>query len=297
MMRFSQTVIVADIGGHGTEVALVTGGENRVGRLVATSGTDDLGAATLDRALAGHVLEQVRGDLAASDLHDPANWATVRDVVVTCQRAREDLVRNTSTVVDVRLPAHSVRVRVVRAEFESSAHEPIRVGLSTIAHVMDHARENGTEADAIVLTGEVTQTPLLTEVISAQWPTRVVIPPRPEWATASGTVHIATHRSQHRLITPLRPTHPTVSNPHQPRPVHNRTDGPPPPRRTPKTPATPSQNMPSVPHVRSTGSKRKWSLKWGAASRQAPAHRDPRHTPRHRYPTPPRRGDPIAYLV
>jgi hypothetical protein len=44
MMRFSRTVIVADIGGHGTEVALVTGAANRVGRLVATSRTDDLGA-------------------------------------------------------------------------------------------------------------------------------------------------------------------------------------------------------------------------------------------------------------
>jgi hypothetical protein len=264
VMSVSETVIVADISGQGTEVALVTGAVDHVGRLVATSRTDDLGSAGLDRALARHVLEQVRGQLPASYLHDPANRGIVQDVVLASRRARDDLVRHTSTVVDVRLPAKSVRVRVVRAEFESLACEPIRTGLSAIAHLMDQARENGIEVNAIVLTGEVARTPLLTELISAQWPTRVLIPPCPEWSTASGAARVAARRSQPRWITPLSPARPNVSNSPRPQPVRSRADGPLPPRSIPQAPAAPSHAMPSVPHFRSTGNERKWTLKWGA---------------------------------
>jgi Hsp70 protein len=262
VMSSSETVVIADISDQGTEVALVTGAEDHVGRIVTTSRTDDLGSAGLDRALARYVLEQVRGQLPTAD--DPANRGIVQDVVVASRLAREDLIRHTSTVVDVRLPAQSVRVRVVRAEFESLAHELIRAGLSAVAHVMDHARENGIEVNAIVLTGGAARTPLLTELISAQWPTRVLIPPCPEWSTASGTARIAVHRSQPRWITPLSPAHPNVSNSPRPQPVQSRADGPQPPRRIPKAPATSSQAMPPVPHVRSTSNERKWTLKWGA---------------------------------
>jgi molecular chaperone DnaK (HSP70) len=296
-MNFSETVVVADIGDQGTEVALITGAENHIGRLDATSRTDDLGSAALDRALARHVLEQVRGDLPAADLHDPTNRDIVRDVVAACRRAREDLVRHPSAVVDVCLPAHRVPVRVVRTEFESLAHEPIRAGLSAISHLMDQARENGIEVDAIVLTGEVARTPMLTELISAQWPTRVIIPSFPEWATASGTTHIAVHRSLPRLIPPLSPARPNVSNPARPHLAQSRADGSPPAQRNFKTPATPSQAMPSVPRVKPVRSERKWTLRWGAiqltaafisdSHRQANGHRDresslrPRAVPRH----------------
>ncbi|MGH3827580.1 MAG: Hsp70 family protein [Pseudonocardiaceae bacterium] len=228
VMRFSETVIIADIGGQGTEVALVTGAENHVGRLVATSRTGGLSSAGLDRALAGHVLEQVRGHLPVANPHDPVNRAIVQDVVASCRRAREDLTRHTSTVVDVRLPARGVRVRVVRTEFESLARESIHAALSSIAHLMGQARESGISVDAVVLTGEVAHTPLLTELMSAQWPIRVVIPPCPEWAVANGTAHIAAHRSTR----------------------HNRD--------------TPSPATLSAPDARSAGSERKWTLRWGA---------------------------------
>jgi molecular chaperone DnaK (HSP70) len=264
MMNSSETAIVADICNQGTEVALVTGAANHVGRLVAASRTDDLGSAALDRALARHVLEQVRGQLPASNLRDFANRGIVRDVVAASRLARQDLVRHTSTVVDVRLPAHSVPVRIVRAEFESLAREPIHAGLSSIAHLMDYAHDNGIEVSAIVLTGEVARTPLLTELISAQWSTRVVIPPSPEWATASGTAHIAVGRSQPRLITPLSPERPNVSNPARPQPVQSKADRPQLLRRDPKIPASSSQARPAASGVQAAASERKWTLRWGA---------------------------------
>ncbi|PZS14025.1 MAG: hypothetical protein DLM60_19825 [Pseudonocardiales bacterium] len=261
VMRFSETVIVADIGGHGTEVALVTGAENQAGRLEATSRTDDLSSAELDRALARHVLEQVRSRLPAPDLHDQANRAIVRGVVAACRVGREDLVRHTSTVIDVSLPSHKIPVRVVRAEFESLIREPILGGLSAIAHLMDQARENGIKVDAILLTGEVARTPLLSELLSAQSASRVVIPPFPEWAAASGAAHIAARRPQPRVIAPRSPARPNLP-PSQPR--QSPVNQPPPPRRSPKTPSAASQAVPAVPHVRSTGKERKWTLRWGA---------------------------------
>ena len=239
----SETALVADIGSDGTEVALVTGGENHAGRLAATSRTNDLSATGLDRALARHVLEQVRGHLPDSDLTNSANRAIARNVVAACRRARADLVRQAATTIDVRLPAHRVPVRVIRAEFESLAREPIYAGLSTIAQVMRQACDKGIEVAAIVLTGEAAHTPLLTELISAHWPCRVIIPPCPEWAAASGAAQIALRRCPARPSTPLSPS----------------------PR-------------PAVRQAPATG-ERRWTLRWGAlqltaalVSRAVPGH-------------------------
>jgi molecular chaperone DnaK (HSP70) len=240
MITFSETAIVADIGGEGTEVALVTGAENHVGRVVATWRTDDLGSAGLDRALARYVIEQVRGHLPAAELPDSAKRAAVAD----CRRARRDLVQETSTVVDVHLPARRVPVRVVRAEFEALAREPIRAGLAAIAHLMGRARENGVEVDAIVLTGESARTPLIAEMMSAQWPIRLVIPPSPKWATASGAAHIAARRSQPRLNTPLSSGRSYVPN--QPQPSKYLADRRLPPRGGLKAAAIPKHAMPAV---------------------------------------------------
>ena len=261
MMSFSETVIVAEIGGDGTELALVTGADNQPGRIEATSRTDDLSSTGLDRALARHVLEQVRSHLPAPDLHDRANRTIIQAVVAACRVGREELIRHTSTVVDVRLPAHNVPVRVVRAEFESLAREPIHVLLSSIAHLMDQSRKNGIEVDAIVLTGKLARTPLVTELLSAQWTTRVVVPPFPEWAAASGAAHIAARRRQPRVIAPLSAAR---SNVVQLPPRQSRFDGPSAPSRRPQAPSAPSQAMPAVADVQLTRSERKWTLRWGA---------------------------------
>lgn len=248
-MSCSETVVVADVGACGTEVALVTGAPNHVGRLQAISRTDDLSSAGLDRALARHVLEQVRGHLPDSNFANRANRATVRDVITASRRARQELVRHTSTVVNVRLPAQCIPVRIVRAEFESLAREPIDAGLSTIAHIMQQAREKKIEVNAVVLTGEVARTPLLAELISAQWSCRPIIPASPEWAAASGAAHIAVRRSSTRTITPLSPAHPKASISQHPQSAQSK--------------AAPYRGMPSVRHARPPA-ERKWTLRWGA---------------------------------
>jgi hypothetical protein len=263
-MSCSETVIVADIGAHGTDVSLVTGAHNNVGRVETTSRTDDLSSGGLDHALARHVLEQVRGHLTDSDRADATYRATVRDVVTACRRAREDLAQHPSAVVDVCSPTQRIPVRVVRAEFEALAHEAIYTGLSAIAHVIRQAHENGIEVNAIVLTGEVARTPLLTELISAQWSGRLIIPPCPEWAAATGAAHIAVRRAPSRPITPVRPARPKVSSPPQPQSMKSR--------------AIPSAGKPSIRHARSTG-ERRWTLRWGAV--QVTAALVPRAVPRH----------------
>ena len=249
LMSHSETAIVADIGGQRTEVALVTGAEDHVGSVGATSRTDDLSAAELDRALARHVLEQAGADLPEPDLTGFANRAIVRDVLAACRRARKDLIRDTSTVVDLRLPARHIPVRIVRAEFEALAREPICAGLSTIARVIRQARDNGNEVNAIVITGELARVPLITELISAQWACRVNIPPSPEWAAASGAAQLAVRRAPSRPITSLSPARLRASSPQQPQPVASR--------------AVPSLHVASARHARPTG-ERKWTLRWGA---------------------------------
>ena len=121
----------------------MTGAENQAGRLEATSRTDDLSSDGLDRALARHVLEQVRSRLPAPDLHDQANRAIVRGVVAACRGGREGLVRHTSTVIHVSLPSHTTTMRVVRPEFAALARVPIRGGLSAIANHRARYRATG----------------------------------------------------------------------------------------------------------------------------------------------------------
>jgi molecular chaperone DnaK (HSP70) len=259
-MSCSETVIVADIGAHGTDVSLVTGAENHVGRLEATARTDDLGSAELDKTLASHVLEQVRGHFTHSDGTDPSYRATVRDVVTACRRARQDLVQHTSAVIDVCLPTQRIPVRIVRAEFEELVRKAIDAGVSTIAHVFRQARQNGIEVNAIMITGEVSRIPLLTELVSAQWSGRLVIPPCPEWAAATGAAQIAVRRAPSRPITSMRPARPKVPSSQQPQSVQSR--------------AIPPRDKPLIRHVRLTG-ERKWTLRWGTV--QVTAALVPRH--------------------
>jgi hypothetical protein len=263
-MSCSETVIVADFGEHGTDVSLVTGARDRVGQLEATSRTDELGSAALDHALAKHVLDQVHGHLTDSDRADPAYRATVRDVVTACRRARQDLVQRTSAVVDVCFCTQHIPVRIVRSEFDELARKAIDAGISTIARIIRQACEDGIELNAILLTGEASRTPLLTELISAQWSGRLIIPPYGEWAAATGAAYIAARRAPSRPITPVSPARPKVSSSPHRQPVQSR--------------AIPFRDKPSIRHAGPTG-ERKWTLRWGAV--QVTAALVPRAVPRH----------------
>ena len=191
--REGDSLLTVDIGDRRTEVALVSGGPRRV---LARSDTDDLGSVPLDRALAAHVLAQARGRFPEPDPARPAELAALRALVERCRSARVELTRQPATVVDVRLPAGTERVRVVRSEFDSLIYGPVSAGVAAIAQMLAEAARNDTRVAAVVLTGEAARTPLLAELLSARIGPDSVLPPDPEWAPARAATDIAVARAR-----------------------------------------------------------------------------------------------------
>lgn len=93
-----EPVVVADLGGGGTDLALVADGRVRAARSVP------LGAEVLDDALAGLVLDRARPELASRIRHEDGGertWFALRTQVRTAKEALAS-----AATVDVPLPAH-----------------------------------------------------------------------------------------------------------------------------------------------------------------------------------------------
>jgi molecular chaperone DnaK (HSP70) len=278
MMSSSETAIVADIGATGTEVALVGGRRDYGGRPEALIWAGELATGELDRVLARHVLKQVRNHLPVPELHHPANRVLAEDVVARCRMAREALSRGTSTVVEVILPAGPIPVHVSSAEFDSLVGAPLRRGLLAFVQLLEHAKARGGTVDAIVLTGEPAGTVLLSRLLSTQGAPRVIIPPHPEWASATGAALVATDRLPHP------PAQPAVLARQDRLPRHVQQQA------VPRTPA-----HPGAPGTRTRRQVRKWTLRVGSLLLTATLASDPpTRTKRSRDGAPAPRGQAAA---
>jgi len=226
--RRDEAVLVADIGGAGTELTLLSAGADRPRQILATSRVEDLGATALDRALARHILAQLGEPFGTLEQADPAHHAALLDLVARCRAARADLGVRPATVVDVALPSRWERVRVIRTELESLIAEPISAVVSAISRMVGESENNGLTVGTVLLTGEPARTPLLTEQLSVRIHARVLVPTDPEWTVAAGAAAMAATRAR------------------QPRPPLARTPAaqPPRPRPVPPTEATPAPLTP-----------------------------------------------------
>ncbi|HTF47951.1 MAG TPA: hypothetical protein VK735_10915, partial [Pseudonocardia sp.] len=137
-IRAGETVLAVDVGGRRTDLAVVVGGLGHARRVVVRSDTDELGAVLLDRALAAHIAVQSYAGLAETTGLD-----ALRALVDRARRARKDLVRQPTTVVDVPLAGGTERVRVVRGEFDTLISDSISAGVAAIAHILAEAERNG----------------------------------------------------------------------------------------------------------------------------------------------------------
>jgi len=196
-IRPGEAVLTVDIGGRRTGLAVVVGG-GHARRVVVRSGTDDLGAALLDRALAAHIaVQSLGGPAEATDLD------ALRALVDHARRARRELGRQPSTVVDVPLPTGTERVRVVRGEFDALISDAISAGVAAIAHMLAEAERNGAGVTSVLLTGEASRTPLLAERLSTRIRPSALFPADPEWTLPRAAADIAANRARRlRAATP-----------------------------------------------------------------------------------------------
>jgi len=202
-IRAGETVLAVDVGGRRTDLAVVVGGLGHARRVVVRSDTDELGAVLLDRALAAHIAVQSYAGLAETTGLD-----ALRALVDRARRARKDLVRQPTTVVDVPLAGGTERVRVVRGEFDTLISDSISAGVAAIAHILAEAERNGAGVTSVLLTGEASRTPLLAERLSTRIRPGALFPADPEWTLPRAAADIAANRARQ-----LRAAAPTPAPP------------------------------------------------------------------------------------
>ena len=200
-----EAVLVVDIGGGSTELAVVLGGTGRARRIAATGSTDELGDAVLDRRLATRLAGDLAGRFPELDPRSPAHLPALRELVAAAHRARTALVHDPSADVELRLPSGQDRVRVVRDEFEALVTDAVSAGVSSVTRLLREAYSNGVTVAAILVTGNSADMPLLAEQMSTRSDVPMLIAPDPEWTTVDGAVAAAT-RAAATLAADARPT-------------------------------------------------------------------------------------------
>jgi hypothetical protein len=242
-------VLVVDIGGDATELAVVLAGTGRARAVTATGRTEELGDAVLDRCLAARMAGDLAGRFPELDPRSPTHLPALRELVAVAHRARAALVRDPAAEVELRLPSGRDRVRVMRDEFESLASDAMSAGVSSVTRTLREASSKGVTVAAILATGNSADTPLWAELLSRRTDISLLVAPEPEWTTANGAATAAVLAAGAR--PPMRPApRPTAPSPAAPVPRPVTTPAPvvaraPVPDDTP-TPTPPRTRRPPI---------------------------------------------------
>jgi hypothetical protein len=167
--------VVADIGRHGTQIATLA--PARPAPEIASVQMDDFGVAELDAAVLRHIA-------AEAPTQAPGVELTAR-----CRSVREQLSHHPAAVVETP----SGRIRITRREFEESVGEMVEHLAASIAAAWHHASTEAGEPARIVLVGDASDLPLLTQTISAA--TGISTQVAPARTVATGAAQLSTRHA------------------------------------------------------------------------------------------------------
>lgn len=181
------TVVVYDLGGNGLSISLARGTE-RIGTTVRSA---EFGGSYIDYAIFRHVLSGLAGELGDIDLGDPALVAPLSELRLRCRQAKETLSAETVAVVEVELGRVRHEVRIVRSELEELIREPIVGSAGLIREALRANDIDVRDVRAVVLAGGAAATPLVAEVLSAEFHVPVIGETDPSLTSAQGAALIA----------------------------------------------------------------------------------------------------------
>ncbi|WP_433684909.1 Hsp70 family protein [Nocardia sp. CA-119907] len=164
------TVVVYDLGGNGLSISLARGTE-RIGTTVRSA---EFGGSSIDYAIFRHVLSGLDGELGDIDLGDPALVAPLSELRLRCRQAKETLSAETVAVVEVELGSVRHEVRIVRSELEELIREPVVGSTGLIREALRANDIDVGDVRAVVLAGGAAATPLVAEVLSAEFHVPVI---------------------------------------------------------------------------------------------------------------------------
>lgn len=204
-------VVVYDLGGNGLSVSLARGTE----QIGGTIRTVDFGGAHIDDAIVRHVLRVLDGELTDVDLADPALLTPLRALRARCRQAKETLSAETAAVVEVELGRVRQDVRLVRPELEELIREPVAGSLGLVGEALRANDIDAREVRAVVLAGGAAATPLVAELLSAEFHVPVMGEPESLLTSAMGAALLA--RSSVNAIASVPVPSTPEAKPHTPR--------------------------------------------------------------------------------
>ncbi|WP_169811265.1 Hsp70 family protein [Nocardia anaemiae] len=194
-------VVVYDLGGNGLSVSVAQGTE-QIGRTVRSA---EFGGKHIDDAIVRHVLRGLDGELGDLDLAAPALLAPLNELRLRCKQAKETLSTETAAVVEVELGPVRHDVRLVRSELEDLIRKQV---VASAEYVREALRTNEIEVHevrAVVLAGGASATPLVTEVLSAQFHVPVIAESEPGLTSANGAALLARSSASAAPSAPVSP--------------------------------------------------------------------------------------------
>ncbi|WP_428507571.1 Fe-S protein assembly chaperone HscA [Roseateles sp.] len=168
---------VYDLGGGTFDISLLRLSRG-VFEVVATGGDAALGGDDFDRVLADWALAQ--SGLQLSSAHDK------RAVLVAARAAKEQLSSADSAVLQVRLDAGALELRVSRSQFETLAQPLLARTLSAVKRVLRDAKVRADEVQGTVMVGGSTRMPCVREAVSALFGREVLTNLNPDEVVAQG---------------------------------------------------------------------------------------------------------------
>ncbi len=196
-----RALAVYDLGG-GTFDAVVlrkddVGGVRIVG---APLGISDFGGADFDDIVLRHVI--AAAGLSASALSaDPAARVGLATLRRECVEAKEALSFDSEAVVPVLVGQSHSTVRLTRSEFEEMIEDGVERTIEVLDQALETAGVEGSDLDAILLTGGSSRIPRIAELLSERFDRPIAIDADPKAIVALGAARaLAQPRTSSELV-------------------------------------------------------------------------------------------------
>lgn len=160
------TLAVYSLGGNDFTASVVRRGPSGGFELMATQRSEGFGAGDFDEALAGHVTEALGKHYSASGLRQE------------CVEARDSL--SSAYEADI------LGVLVSRTDFEDLIRPALRLTVDSLVRTVDSSGLQPDELHGIALIGAGARTPLITQLIAAEFPCDVLVDTDPQVTAAAG---------------------------------------------------------------------------------------------------------------
>jgi len=168
------TIAVYGLGSTTAAAAVVRRTED--GFELVSHAEEQLGGSGFDDAILECVRAEVGSALDRLDPTEPAAWLALAQLRGSCAGAKELLSTEPEVIVPVGLPDGPVDTRITRADFERIVRPAVAAGVGLLPRVLRSADVRPPASPvAVVLSGGSVRIPLVTELVAAACPAKLVM--------------------------------------------------------------------------------------------------------------------------